>query len=175
MSERVSGITELVLITLESLPPQYRLRVKAKTRSGGSGNPQLLETAGPKDNFKNLELVVDVPNVGTAMVTTVIYDFYLGSNSGGHIGVRVMAQNNDKTVLFEEANKSLMGGPDVFPWGHHSGPNKELQLSDVVGRVVRVVRPGGLVTPDIQPGRVTVYLDNDSRATHVYVDAQTDI
>ena len=175
MLKRVSEITELVLNTLESKPPQYRLRVKAKTRSGGSGNPQLLETAGPKDNFKNLELVVDAPSVGTAMVTTVVYDFYLGYNSGGHIGVRVLAQDNDKTVLFEEASQSLMGGPDIFPWDHHSSSDKKMQLHDVVGRVVRVVRPGGLVTPDIQPGRVTVYLDNDSRATHVYVDAQTDI
>lgn len=175
MSERVSEITEMVLITLESLPPQYRLRVKAKTRSGGSGNPQLLETAGPKDNFKNLELVVDAASVGTAMVTTVVYDFYLGYNSGGHIGVRVLAQDNDKTALFEEANLSLMGGVDIFPWGHHSSSDKKMQLSEMVGRVVRVVRPGALVTTEIQPGRVTVYLDNDSRATHVYVDAQTDI
>lgn len=175
MSERVSEITELVLITLESKPPQYRLRVKAKTRSGGSGNPQLLETAGPKDNFKNLELVVDAPSLGTAMVTTVVHDFYLGYNNGGHFGVRVLAQNNDKTVLFEEAHQSLMSGPDVFPWGHLSSSEKKMQLNDMVGRKVRVVRFGDLVTPDIQPGRVTLYLDSDSRATHVHVDAQTDI
>jgi hypothetical protein len=175
MSERVSEITELVLITLESKPPQYRLRVKAKTGSGGISNPQLLETTGPKDKFKNLELVVDVPSMGTAMVTTVAYNFYLGYNSGGHIGVRVLAQDNDKTVLFEEASQSLMGIGDAFPWSHPSGPNKDLQLNDVVGRVVRVVRPGGLVTTDVKPGRVTVYLDDESRATHGYVDAQTDI
>jgi hypothetical protein len=135
---------ELVLITLESKPPQYRLRVKAKTGSGGISNPQLLETTGPKDKFKNLELVVDVPSMGTAMVTTVAYNFYLGYNSGGHIGVRVLAQDNDKTVLFEEASQSLMGIGDAFPWSHPSGPNKDLQLNDVVGRVVRVGAAWGL-------------------------------
>lgn len=39
MSERVSEITELVLITLESKPPQYRLRVKANFHNPGDAHP----------------------------------------------------------------------------------------------------------------------------------------
>ena len=177
MSEKVYEIKSLELITLKSNPPQYRVNVAFTTRAGGWHNFRLVKTNKPNDQFMNLELVGDAPtggNVGSSVITSHKIDFYLGYIQEQYIGIRLIAQNGEKSVKFVDALITPMGGPDIFPWAEKPSASQSLELKDLVGRVVRVVQPGHRVTQEIVAGRVTIYLDEAHKATNFYVDPISD-
>ncbi len=44
---------------------------------------------------------------------------------------------------------------------------------ELAGRLLRVARPGDMLTQDIQPGRLTIWLDDERRISAVRVDCAT--
>lgn len=52
--------------------------------------------------------------------------------------------------------------------------NKQWQLSDFVGRKLRVVKPGEFITQEILPGRVTIYLDAEHQIERIKIDPELD-
>jgi hypothetical protein len=70
---------------------------------------------------------------------------------------------------------NLDGGVDALPWSVHAVPRDvPLLLREIIGRKVRVVPFGSDVTQEIQPGRVTIYLNEQGRAFDVQVDPGLD-
>jgi hypothetical protein len=67
------------------------------------------------------------------------------------------------------------GGVDILPWSVNAVPRgAPLLLRDIIGRKIRVVPFGSLVTQEIQPGRVTIYLNERGQAFDVRVDPGLD-
>lgn len=52
--------------------------------------------------------------------------------------------------------------------------NEQWQLSDLVGRKLRVVRPGEFATQDIQAGRVTIFLNAAQQIESIKIDPELD-
>jgi hypothetical protein len=50
----------------------------------------------------------------------------------------------------------------------------DLPIVSLLGRKLRVVRPGEVMTQDIQPGRVTVHLGVDNCIVAIKIEAQRD-
>jgi Peptidase inhibitor I78 family len=48
----------------------------------------------------------------------------------------------------------------------------DLPISSLLGRKLRVVRPGEVMTQDIQPGRVTVHLGQDNCIVRIHIEAE---
>ena len=195
MGTKVMRITELTVITLESHPPQYVINVKGQVNTGGWSNPRLELVGTVTDGIQNYDFVMDPPKPGV-MVTqgfteTPKASINLGRASSSIKGVRVHSATNNIEKLFDLGKSESMvvaGGGDYFPWsvntqgGGDAWPwsvkqmpeNTPVSLRDIIGHIVRVARPGDLVTQDFQPGRVTVYLDDKSRATDVVVEPGAD-
>lgn len=69
----------------------------------------------------------------------------------------------------------MQGGVDVWPWSVKQVPQSvPVSLRDIIGRTVRVLRPGDHATQEIMPGRVTIYLDDNNRVTDVAVEPGSD-
>ncbi len=49
----------------------------------------------------------------------------------------------------------------------------DLPISSLFGRKVRLVRIGEVMTQDIQPGRVTLFLGPDNTIAQIKIEAQT--
>lgn len=169
MSTRVQSIESVTLTKLKSNPPQYTACVIWTARRGGWSQLRLEATAGPKDGFRNLALVADWSEVGTVPVFGVTSHFYLGGAEPGERGVRIHAQDNAIEALFDAGGLKDAGG-DIFPGSSDVDATTQLRLSDMVGRPIRVLKPGDVVLPVIVPGRVTIYVDDAHRATQVGVE-----
>lgn len=170
MSIRVKAIESIELTVHKSMPPQYTACVKWTAHRGGWSRLRLEATPGPKDGFRNLALVADWSEVGTAPVSSETSHFYLGVGEPGERGVRIHAQDNALEVPFEAGDLKVAGGVDAFPWSSNGDATTQLRLRDLVGRPIRVLKPGDVVLPVIVPGRVTIYVDNAHRATQVGVE-----
>jgi hypothetical protein len=67
------------------------------------------------------------------------------------------------------------GGVDVFPWSTDKLPKSApLSIRDLVGRILRVVEDGQVVTQEYIPGRVTIYKTKDGRIGSISVEADND-
>ncbi|BDH45807.1 hypothetical protein TUM12370_18510 [Salmonella enterica subsp. enterica serovar Choleraesuis] len=67
-----------------------------------------------------------------------------------------------------------MSGDDQWthwPW-LLSISESSLDTTELVGRKCRVIRHGESVTQEIEPGRVTIMLDAESRIAGIYIDSQ---
>lgn len=69
------------------------------------------------------------------------------------------------------------GGGDVpWPWDYRPVPfplsNAPISIKDLIGRACRVVRQGDVVTQEIEPGRVTIFLSESGRIEEVYCDPE---
>jgi|LakWasMeta1_LOW4_FD_contig_21_3021362_length_293_multi_7_in_0_out_0_1 hypothetical protein len=51
-----------------------------------------------------------------------------------------------------------------WPWSLVNAP---VSVKDLVGRPCRVVRPGDAVTQELLPGRITIYLDDQSKISDI--------
>lgn len=195
MGTKVIRITELTVITLESLPPQYVINVKGQVNTGGWSNPRLELVGAMTDGIQNYAFVMDPPKPGvkvTRDTATHTASINLGRASSSIEGIRVHSATNNIEKLFDLGKSESMviagggdawpwsmntaGGVDVWPWSVKQMPeNTPVSLRDIIGHVVRVVRPGDLVTQEFQPGRVTISLDDKSRATDVVVEPGADV
>lgn len=188
-------ITELTVITLESHPPQYVINVKGQVITDGWSNPRLELVGTATDGIQNYDFLMDPPKPGvmvTQVIATHVASINLGRATSSIKGVRVYSATNNIEKLFDPGMSESMvvagggdawpwsvntqGGVDVWPWSVKQMPeNTPVSLRDIIGHVVRVVRPGDLVTQEFQPGRVTISLDDKSRATDVVVEPGADV
>jgi hypothetical protein len=191
MTSKVSKVLSLVVVTLESNPPQYIVQAAGEVPSGGWRSPRLVPTGDSVDGIQNFDFVADPPSTSDgviAMISSVTASVKLGPNLEGLRGVAINSATNSLGRLLEEswpAARVAAGGVDVWPWFYHESDgtdviprslttlpsNIPLSLRDLVGRRLRVVRPGDKVKMDLVPGRVTIHLDEESRATDIVVES----
>lgn len=50
-----------------------------------------------------------------------------------------------------------------------------LTMQELIGHQLRIVRPGEFYTQDIQPGRVTIFVDAENKIERIKIDPETDI
>jgi hypothetical protein len=70
------------------------------------------------------------------------------------------------------------GGSHVWPWKDNRPVPFPLSgipmtIKDLIGRKCRLVRYGDSTTADIEPGRITVFLNEDGRIQDIYLDPET--
>lgn len=58
-------------------------------------------------------------------------------------------------------------GVDTWPWSVRDIP---VSVRDLLGRKVRIVRPGDVVTQEISPGRVTIAISDGSRIEDIRIE-----
>lgn len=68
--------------------------------------------------------------------------------------------------------ETTRAGPVIWPWRQ---PTIFEAVDALVGRKIRFVKPGGVVTDDFIPHRVTVYLTDDHRIERIHVEADAPI
>ena len=67
------------------------------------------------------------------------------------------------------------GGADLFPWSTTKLPKGvPLSIRDLVGRVLRVVGNGNVVTQEYVAGRVTIYKTEDGRIGSISVEVDAE-
>lgn len=197
MGVKVMEVIDVTLITLESQPPQYVINAKGEVPTGGWTNPCLeprFYMGGTvPDGVQDYDFVAEPPNGGvnvTQAKALVSAALYLGRLPDLIKGVRIHSETNDKEELFdrgsvidsitvsnlESAMSEIQGGVDAWPWSvkQQVPQSVPVSLRDIIGRTVRVLRPGDRATQEVMPGRVTIYLDDKGRVTDVVVEPGSD-
>lgn len=171
MSTRVKAIESVTLTMLKSNPPQYVARVTWTAHRSGWSQLRLEGAAGPKDGLRNLEMLAEWSEVGTGQNKTETVYFFLGTTETCDLGVRIYAEDNAVEARYDAVGTATLGGVgDAFPWSKEGSDATEMHLSEIVGRPIRVVKPGDVVLPVIVPGRVTILVDEAHRAMGVQVE-----
>jgi len=140
------------------------------------------------DGIQDYDFMADPPNGSvnvTQAKTLVSAALYLGRLPDSIKGVRIHSKAYNKEELFdrgsvidsttvsklESAMSEIQGGGDAWPWSVKQVPQSvPMSLRDIIGRTVRVLRPGDHATQEVMPGRVTIYLDDKGRVTDVAVE-----
>lgn len=192
MDKRVPRILRVGVAILESSPPRFVVRATAEVNSGGWTQPRLVASGDVVDGVLTFDFVAHAPAPGTvapAVMTSLTASQNLGFASGVKT-VRVRSETNSIDKELEQAWvvevaadgigdafpwASAMGGPDLFPWSVKSLRDLPISLRDIVGRRFRLVRPGDSVTQEIQPGRVTVHVNEEGRVVDVVVEPGNDV
>lgn len=172
MSSRVKSIESVTLTRLKSNPPQFVAHVTWMAHRGGWSRLRLEPAVGPKDRFLDLELLADWSEVGTQPVEKLQHAFFLGTNETGDLGVRIHALDNAVEARYDPIHQTTFEGGliDIFPWIRENSEATQMSLNEIVGRPIRLVKPGDVVLPVVVPGRVTIFVDETQRATGVQVE-----
>lgn len=195
MSAKIVRITELSIVTLESNPPKYNITAIGFVNSGGWSNPRLEPVGEVLDGIQNYDFLIDPPNSG--VIVPQVISSHKATILLGHLpallkGIRVHSATNQFEKLFDGGmiesltvdggvdvwpwSVSDDGGVDILPWSVKQIPaSTQISLRDLVGRTIRVVRPGDHVTQEVQAGRVTIHLDENSKAVDVVIESGNDI
>lgn len=72
------------------------------------------------------------------------------------------------------------GGSHVWPWSDNRPVPFPLTgipttIKDLIGRKCRVVSYGDAAPADVEPGRITIFLDKEGRILELYVDRERQI
>jgi hypothetical protein len=67
--------------------------------------------------------------------------------------------------------ENQLTGDRFVPWPW-SLLNIPVSIKDLVGRPCRVIRPGEVIPHDYVPGRVSIYLDDQSMITDIRVEPE---
>ena len=65
------------------------------------------------------------------------------------------------------SNKTKRDPRDAFPWSVKEMP---LTLTGLIGRKVRIVRSGDVVTQDFKRGRVTIFISDAHRIEDIKIE-----
>lgn len=179
MSTKVYKVLELSVVTLESNPPKYQISAIGQVNSGGWTNGRLEARGDAVGGIQAYDFVADPPKLGT-IVTGALSRLPASIAIGQPAikGIQVFSMTNSLQKIFAAGmfeSTAVASGVDYWPWSVKDIPQEAvLTIRDMIGRTIRVVRPGDHVTQEIQPGRITIHLDAASKATDVVVEPSID-
>ena len=160
---RLLSVSSIHLTVFTSDPPQLAISVQGQAATPGYTDIDLqpLESELSADGILDLALVGKPPRgIVPQVVTPVTASLLWTQDVERIIGVRVVARSGD-LIRFLALQPAPV--PEPIPM-----PSEPQLISELIGRPVRLIRPGDAVTADFIQNRVNIETDQRNRITRIW-------
>lgn len=181
----IMEVTDVRIAILESNPAKVNVWASGQVSTSGWTNPSLgpwFYVSPPSDGIQDFDFLADPPTgIVLEVITPIAAQLRIDLDPENYWGegktlkgVRIHARSNKKEAAVEIRREMLAAGGDTNPWPwrniHQSRnqPSLDDAVASLVGRRVRVIRPGDPITMDLIPGRVNIDVDMSNVISRIW-------